>query len=798
MQSYSDSTGGLWTRVLLLVVGLLFPLHLPYSLGSAADAEKLLGWWASPRSDSAGSELVVVRTLWHASNSGLLPGDVVLELNDAPATPERLAAFRTSAKPGDVATLTVLRDGKTLTANVPVRMSSPSYAGYRWYRVALAAFAWLVGMILIARRTASAEALLLGGALLLIGPVTVPVAFANDMLVLRFANGIWHLAGGIYRFLLPILLLLFFLCHSSKRDIVQSRWVKSGLLLSTAVLSAIISKGFTSPLAWTMPGLEIQVRAVAGLIAELLAVIGVFWIARDFRKMPEPVRWVAFAFLLILSSGAVLSVAMIAVPHAVTAIDALRQVKALTFAVLPIAAALYLLLSASADQIGSWHARVRASNVVSAFLSLLYGCAVAGAAAITLSIFGLSLKGAEVALFGAIILATIVFAPVLQWSREMVDRHVFSGWISIEQKAHALVQELHGELEPRKLAERVRNSLPEILDVRDVELVLANELVKEWYPGSDIAVAHAPRDELQRRLAEHEGVSDRQREPVRNSSGALIGLLAYTMADGHESFAPPEQRSLAAVVQGVSVALRNSAAYFDLQRANQELAENERVTSLAVMAGGLAHEIKNPLASLKMGLYLLHRESPEDNRLLRIEGDVRRIDDLVSSLLRFTHNGNPETREPIEITEAIRSIVADLSTLARDRDIRIEQTYPDETICVLASSSELRVLVSSIVHNALDACLPGGVVIVSVTGRDEEVEISISDNGRGIPGTLRRRVFDLNFSTKQGGSGLGLALARREAERLGGSIEMESTPGHGTTMLVRLPAAQNVTAGGNV
>src|SRR5688500_5142828 len=125
MQSFTGSSGGVWIRVMLLAIGLLFPLHLPYSLGSAADAEKLLGWWASPRSDSAGSELVVVRTLWPASNSGLLPGDVVLELSHAPATSERLADFRATAKPGDTAALSILRDGERVTANVPVRESSP-------------------------------------------------------------------------------------------------------------------------------------------------------------------------------------------------------------------------------------------------------------------------------------------------------------------------------------------------------------------------------------------------------------------------------------------------------------------------------------------------------------------------------------------------------------------------------------------------------------------------------------------------------------------------------------------------
>ena len=785
MQLTTDSNRGAAIRALLLVLGLLLPLHLPYSLGSAADAEKLLGWWASPRSEEAGAELVTVRTLWHASNSGLLPGDVVLQLNGAHATPERLQAFRDGARPGDVADLSIRRDGETLALQVPVRESSPSYAGYRWYRIGLALLAWLVGMIIIGWRGTNPEALLLGGALLLIAPVTMPVAFANDNSLLRVANSIWHLAGGTYRFLLPTVLFLFFIRHSSKRHVLQSRWLAGGLVAATFALAALISEGFASPLAWSTPGFESTLRAGAGLTAELVAVFGAIWIAHDFRKMPLPVQWLAFASLLLLASGAALSVAMIGLPQAVTLVDGLRQVKALTLALLPIAAALYVFVSVSDNASETWKARMRASAVVTAFLSLLYGCAVAGAAAITLSIFGLSLGGIESALFAAIVLATIVFAPVLKWSREVVDRHVFSGWISIEQKAHALVSEMNGELEPRKLADRLRTSLPGILTVRDVRLVLAEEVVNDWYTGAEILVAHAPRRELE----------ERPGEPVRNASGTLIGLLEYTLVDGSEAFAPPERRALATIVQGISVALRNSAAYFDLQKANQALSENERVTSLAVMAGGLAHEIKNPLASLKMGLYLVRRESPDDNRLLRIEGDVRRIDDLVSSLLRFTTNGNPEVREPIEINPAIRSIVADLASLARDRDIRIEEIYPDERVAVTASSSELRVMVSSILHNALDACSAGGLVVIRVTAKGDEVEISVTDNGRGIPASLRRRVFDLNFSTKQGGSGLGLALARREAERLGGSIELMSASGRGTTMRVVLPAVAGVPAG---
>ena len=781
-------------RGMLLVVGLLFPFHLPFSLGKAADGEKLLGWWASPRESAGERELVVVRTLWHAGNSGLLPGDVVRTLNGQPATPSDLERFTTAARPGDTATLTILREGEQHSVRVPVRDSSPSYAAYRWYRIGLATFAWLVAMVIILRFRSRREALLLAGALLLIGPVTVPVAFVNENFAAGIANGLWHIAGGIYRFLLPLLLLLFFLGHTSKRRIFEARWLTVSLAGITVLLAAAISEGFTSPLAWTTPGFEMKTRAIAGLLAEIAAMFSIYWIARDFKKMPQPVHWLAFGSLLVLASGAVLSVAMVTLPGAVGLLDGLRQVKALALALLPMAATLYALVSASDDPNGSWDTRVRASAFVSAVLSLLYGCAVAGAAAITLSISGLSLNGAEPVLFGVIVVATLVFAPVLRWSREMVDRHVFSSWVMIEQKAHALVQELQGELEPHKLAERVRTSLPRILGVGDVSLILAEERVSEWYSGTDAVVEHSPAAALAARVAAAGSIPGRGCEPIRNSAGDLVAVLEYAILQENSVFAPPEQRAVTTIVQGIAVALRNTEAYFDLQKANRALSENERVTSLAVMAGGLAHEIKNPLASLKMGLYLLRRESSDQNRLLRIEGDVRRIDDLVSSLLRFTHSGNPELREHIEVAASVQSIVADLATLARDRDVQVEEIYPDSPVAVMASSSELRVMVSSILHNALDACSAGGRVVVEVAARNEAVEIAIIDNGRGIAPGFRRRVFDLNFSTKQGGSGLGLALARREAERLGGSISVDSTVGYGTTMRILLPAVSEALA----
>src|SRR5690606_28977699 len=282
-------------RGALLAFGLLFPLHLPNSLGIATDAEKTLGWWASPREGGDGPEPVVIRAIWQATSSGLLPGDVILEVDGEPVTMDRLFDLRVQARPGDTLNLVVRRDGVEHSLRVPVTDSSPSYAAYRWYRLALAIVGWVVGMGIVAWRGVTTETLLLSGALLLLGPVTVPVVFAEENPALRFGNAIWHLAGGVYRFLLPILLLLFLLRHSSRRELARSRVLGGVVVMATLIVAGLISDGFRRPLGWAPPGFGNQARAVTGLGAELAALAGVLWISRDLRAATGPVRWVAFA-----------------------------------------------------------------------------------------------------------------------------------------------------------------------------------------------------------------------------------------------------------------------------------------------------------------------------------------------------------------------------------------------------------------------------------------------------------------------------------------------------------------------
>src|SRR5690606_13733266 len=117
--------------------------------------------------------------------------------------------------------------------------------------------------------------------------------------------------------------------------------------------------------------------------------------------------------------------------------------------------------------------------------------------------------------------------------------------------------------------------------------------------------------------------------PISRPDGEIMGALFLGPRLGDRPVEPPERAALQTIARGIAAALRNAEAHLALLRAQRELAESERIASLGALAGGLAHEIKNPLASLKMGLHLLEQEGHGKERIRRITRDVQRIDDLV-------------------------------------------------------------------------------------------------------------------------------------------------------------------------
>ncbi len=767
-------------RGLLIGLGLLMPLNLPSAIPSGHDVE--LGWSGVPMDDEVGGFLVT-HTTWVANGAGLVPGDRVVAIDGDRATAERLTLLR-SARSAVAVELDILRRGVRHSLTIPIVESSTTFSGYLWYRFGLALLAWLIGMALIIWRGEYPDAMVLGAAMLFIAPVTLPVEVPLGGWLINTANALWQIQGGAYRFFFPALLLHFLVLHAGVNMRLRDARLWAGIYTSLAVTLFFITRGFQAPLAWRPPGFEQELRAGAGLISELLAVGGSMMVLRRIREPSNALRWLVLTILFFLLAGIPGSIAVLTPAAPLEAREFLRQFKALLLLLVVGTATLYLF---TIDDRGSgrWRLHGRFASSASFMLTGLYGFAVAGAAAIVHSLEP-SMGGVESLMFLAIFAAAIIFSPVLRWAREMVDRQLFTRWADLEHRAHDFVDRVCTELQPERIIDLVSRDLPRLLEVRDVKLELSAELVDSWDIDHSAGIPTRSEAELRRMISRGRSAG-RVDLPIYAPDGYLLGLLSFgNRLDGRD-LEPPEHAVLRALAQGVAAALRNASSYLKLRAAQRELDEADRAASLGDLATGLAHEIKNPLASLKMGLYLLGSECDDTERLQRIQRDVQRIDDLVSGLLRFTHTGAGEPRHPIELLQLVRACVSDIRPMAEDRGAMVTETYPSRVEHTLGGPHHLRLVISNLLVNALEAVGAGGMVNVKLRARGDALLLSVEDTGRGIPADEQARIFDLNYSTKPGGSGLGLALARREAERMGGSLSVDSEVGRGTTLRLSLP-----------
>jgi len=222
-----------------------------------------------------------------------------------------------------------------------------------------------------------------------------------------------------------------------------------------------------------------------------------------------------------------------------------------------------------------------------------------------------------------------------------------------------------------------------------------------------------------------------------------------------------------------------------------QVAHQERMASLGLMAAGLAHEIGNPLAAMSSLVQLAQRRgatalTADQLGILRTHMD--RIGRIVHDVSNF---GRPANREPArlslnKIAETAASLIR-FDPRCRGIEMRLELAEILPAV-ELVEDQILQVCVNLLV-NALDAMPDGGVLVIATASREGEVELSVSDTGRGVPAQLTGRIFEPFFTTKEPGrgTGLGLSVSYGLVRRFGGRIDVESPPGKGSTFRVILP-----------
>jgi two-component system sensor histidine kinase PilS (NtrC family) len=230
----------------------------------------------------------------------------------------------------------------------------------------------------------------------------------------------------------------------------------------------------------------------------------------------------------------------------------------------------------------------------------------------------------------------------------------------------------------------------------------------------------------------------------------------------------------------------------ELRRIEAQMKRAERMATIGQLAAGIAHEIRNPLASMSGSIELL-REAPdlsEDDKTLMniVVREIDRLNQLITDLLDYA---NPRPREPAELDLSV--LVEETVTVFRQDKNRgeVEVTSilpPPGTLVVHADPAKMRQVVWNLLRNASDAASGGGGnVALAVTDAGPNVELSITDDGPGIPKESLPHIFDPFFTTKKKGTGLGLATCVNIVTEHGGTIDVESEPGSGTRLVVRLP-----------
>lgn len=254
----------------------------------------------------------------------------------------------------------------------------------------------------------------------------------------------------------------------------------------------------------------------------------------------------------------------------------------------------------------------------------------------------------------------------------------------------------------------------------------------------------------------------------------------------------PPQCFRAICALGIAFSVWNILGIFDAEEAEKRKKADElkRLSDIGTLAATIAHELRNPLAAIGMAAHNIKRKSKNsdlDKHLSNIEKKIAESDQIIDNIL-FYSRIKPPRYENINIFDIIaESIVSVLES--RKKDISIIRNIDSlKDIPIEADPTQIEEVINNILNNACDAVpsVDGKVEIISAC-EDEFIEVAIKDNGQGIDKESVAKVFDPFFTTKAKGTGLGLSVCQQIINLHDGSIHIQSEPGKGTSVTVRLP-----------
>ncbi|WP_447979406.1 ATP-binding protein [Candidatus Nitrospira bockiana] len=274
---------------------------------------------------------------------------------------------------------------------------------------------------------------------------------------------------------------------------------------------------------------------------------------------------------------------------------------------------------------------------------------------------------------------------------------------------------------------------------------------------------------------------------IAYTNGGHARMVRVTTADLTEEHGRPA---------GTLLLIKDVTELLSLER---QVRVTEKLAGLQALSAGVAHELRNPLSAVDLNLHLLEEElrehAPLSARAIQylqvLNGESKRLSAILDNFMRFARPASINLHA-VDIKGLIAHIASLLQYEAEQRNVRFEILIAERLPALLGDETQISQVLVNIMVNAFQAMPDGGVCRITVAGQQvegkESLEITVHDTGIGIKREALSRLFEPFYTTKPSGSGLGLAIAYRIVEDHGGTIEIESVPGSGTTVVVRLPA----------
>jgi signal transduction histidine kinase len=230
-----------------------------------------------------------------------------------------------------------------------------------------------------------------------------------------------------------------------------------------------------------------------------------------------------------------------------------------------------------------------------------------------------------------------------------------------------------------------------------------------------------------------------------------------------------------------------------VEQIESELELSRRMAAIGRLTAGVGHEVKNPINAIVVHLELLKNKlgtdhAPAARHLEVIDAEIRRLDRVVQTLVDFSRPVELQLRE-----QDMRTVIGDVLALAREelstRNVRMESEIPANPMIVNVDADLLKQAAINVIQNGAQAMPNGGTLRITLTEERKMAVLRIADEGVGIPPEIREKIFDLYFTTKSEGSGIGLAMTYRILQLHHGSVDVQSKVGRGTEFSLRIPLA---------